>query len=133
MTDKILVVTAPDDSLIDGIRVLLVELSNDQSLVVSNALLTADTKYSIITYAWKIGDSIEWLLDKKSKSDIIIFNADAAANGAIELIIGYIAAQPNSYYFGNLKSLVLANDSAIYTADHILSLLERAKNYYDKK
>jgi hypothetical protein len=133
MTDKILVVTAPDDSLIDGIRVLLVELSNDQSLVVSNALLTADTKYSIITYAWKMGDSIEWLLDKKSKSDIIIFNADAAANGAIELIIGYIAAQPNSYYFGNLKSLVLANDSAIYTADHILSLLERAKNYYDKK
>jgi hypothetical protein len=133
MTDKILVVTAPDDSLIDGIRVLLVELSNDQSLVVSNALLTADTKYSIITYAWKMGDSIEWLLDKKSKSDIIIFNADAAANGAIELIIGYIAAQPNSYYFGNLKSLVLANDSAIYTADHILSILERAKNYYDKK
>jgi len=133
MTDKILVVTAPDDSLIDGIRVLLIELSNDQSLVVSNALLTADTKYSIITYAWKMGDSIEWLLDKKSKSDIIIFNADAAANGAIELIIGYIAAQPNSYYFGNLKSLVLANDSAIYTADHILSLLERAKNYYDKK
>jgi len=133
MTDKILVVTAPDDSLIDGIRVLLIELSNDQSLVVSNALLTADTKYSIITYAWKMGDSIEWLLDKKSKSDIIIFNADAAANGAIELIIGYIAAQPNSYYFGNLKSLVLSNDSAIYTADHILSLLERAKNYYDKK
>jgi hypothetical protein len=133
MTDKILVVTAPDDSLIDGIRVLLVELNSDQSQVVSNALLTSDTKYSIITYSWKMGDSIDWLIDKKTKSDIIIFNAEAEANGAIELIIGYIAAQPNSYYFGNLKSLAKANDSAIYTTDQILSLLEKAKDYYDKK
>ena len=133
MTDKILLVTAPDDSPIDGIRVLLVELTSDQSQIVSNALLTADTRYSIITYAWKMGDSVEWLLDKKIKSDIIIFNADATPNGAIELIIGYIAAQPNSYYFGNLKSLAKANDSAIYTTDQILSLLEKAKNHYDKK
>jgi hypothetical protein len=133
MTDKILLVTAPDDSPIDGIRVLLVELTSDQSQIVSNALLTADTRYSIITYAWKMGDSVEWLLDKKIKSDIIIFNADATPNGAIELIIGYIAAQPNSYYFGNLKSLAKANDSAIYTTDQILTLLEKAKNHYDKK
>jgi hypothetical protein len=131
MTDKILLVTAPDDSSIDGIRVLLVELTSDQSQIVSNALLTADTRYSIITYSWKMGDPIEWLLDKKTKSDIIIFNADVTS--AVELIIGYIAAQPNSYYFGNLKSLAKANDSAIYTTDQILSLLEKAKNYYDKK
>jgi hypothetical protein len=131
MTDKILLVTAPDDSPIDGIRVLLVELTSDQSQIVSNALLTADTRYSIITYAWKMGDPIEWLIDKKTKSDIIIFNADT--NSAVELIIGYIAAQPNSYYFGNLKSLAKANNSAIYTTDQILSLLEKAKNYYDKK
>ncbi len=133
MTDKILLVTAPDDSPIDGIRVLLVELNNEQSQIVSNALLTADTKYSIITYAWKMGDSVEWLIDKKIKSDIIIFNADATPNGAIELIIGYIAAQPNSYYFGKLKSLAKANNSAIYTTDQILTLLEKAKDYYDKK
>jgi hypothetical protein len=132
MTDKILVVTAPDDTPIDGIRVLLVELNEEQSQIVSNALLTSTSKYDIITYAWKMGDSVSWLIDKKTKSDIIIFNADATPNGAIELIIGYIAAQPNSYYFGNLKSLSEANDSAIYTTDHILQILENAKDYYDK-
>ena len=125
MSDKILVVTAPDDSPIDGIRVLLVELNGEQSQVVSNALLTSDTKYSIITYAWKMGDSVEWLLDKKSKSDIIIFNADVQNNGAIELIIGYIAAQPQSYYFGTLRDLHLANNRAIYNTNDILSLLEK--------
>ena len=129
MTDKILVVTAPDDTLIDGIRVVLVELDQEQSQIVSNALLTANTRYSIITYAWKMGDSIEWLIDKKLKSDIVIFNADSRN----ELITGYIAAQPNSYYFGNLKSLAKANDSAIYTTDQILTLLEKAQDYYDKK
>ena len=129
MTDKILVVTAPDDTLIDGIRVVLVELDQEQSQIVSNALLTANTRYSIITYAWKMGDSIEWLIDKKLKSDIVIFNADSGN----ELITGYIAAQPNSYYFGNLKSLAKANDSAIYTTDQILTLLEKAQDYYDKK
>lgn len=128
MTDKVLVVTAPDDSLIDGIRVLLVELNSEQSQIVSNSLLTVDTPYAIVAYAWKTADSVEWLLDKKSKSDIIIFNAEAD-----ELIVGYIAAQPNSYYFGNLKSLAKANDSAIYTTDQILTLLEKAKDYYDKK
>lgn len=125
MSDKILVVTAPDDSPIDGIRVLLVELNGEQSQIVSNALLTSDTKYSIITYAWKMGDSVEWLLDKKNKSDIIIFNADVQNNGATELIIGYIAAQPQSYYFGTLRDLHLANDRAIYNTDDILSLLEK--------
>ena len=129
MTDKILVVTAPDDTLIDGIRVVLVELDQEQSQIVSNALLTANTRYSIITYAWKMGDSIEWLIDKKLKSDIVIFNADSGN----ELITGYIAAQPNSYYFGNLKSLAKANDSAIYTTDQILTLLEKAQDYHDKK
>jgi hypothetical protein len=125
VSDKILVVTAPDDSPIDGIRVLLVELNGEQSQIVSNALLTSDTKYSIITYAWKMGDSVEWLLDKKNKSDIIIFNADVQNNGATELIIGYIAAQPQSYYFGTLRDLHLANDRAIYNTDDILSLLEK--------
>ena len=129
MTDKILVVTEPDDTLIDGVRVLLVDLSSEQSQVVSNALLTANSKYSIITYAWKVGDSVEWLIDKKTKSDIIIFNADSG----IDIVIGYIAAQPNSYYFGTLKSLSKANDSAIYTTDQILMLLKKATDYYDKK
>ena len=129
MTDKILIVTNPDDTLIDGIRLLLVDLTAEQSQLVSNALLTANCKFSIINYAWTTNDSVEWLIDKKHKSDIIIFNADASN----DLIIGYLAAQPNSYYFGFLKSLAKINDSAIYTTDQILTLLEKATDYYDKK
>jgi hypothetical protein len=125
MSDKILVVTAPDDTLLDGIRVLHVELTAEQSHIVSTAMLNTDTPYNIINYVWKMGDPITWLLDKHPKSDVILFNANVPNNGAIELIIGYIAAQPQSYYFGTLRDLHLVNDRAIYNANDILSLLEK--------
>jgi hypothetical protein len=72
-----------------------------------------------------MGDSIEWLMDKITKGDLIIFNASPTHNGAIELIIGWVAAQPQSYYFGNLKDLHIANDRAIYSVNEILTLLEK--------
>jgi hypothetical protein len=125
MSDKILVVTAPDDTLLDGIRVLHVELTAEQSHMVSTAMLNTDTPYNIINYVWKMGDPITWLLDKHTKCDVILFNANVPNNGAIELIIGYIAAQPRSYYFGTLRDLHLVNDRAIYNANDILSLLEK--------
>ena len=125
MTDKILVVTSPDDSLLDGIRILHVELTEEQRQLVSTAMLNTNTPCNIINYVWKMGDPISWLLDKHTKCDVILFNADVQSNGAIELIIGYIAAQPQSYYFGTLRDLHLANDRAIYNTDDILSLLEK--------
>jgi len=123
MTDRILIVTPPDDILLDGIRILHVELSPEQSQTVSDALLQSDTPHTIINYVWKMGDSVQWLLDKHVKSDIILFNADIIPNGAIEMIIGYIAAQSNSYYFGTLRDLHLVNNRAIYNTDDILTLL----------
>lgn len=123
MTGKILVITPPDDILLDGIRILHVELNPEQSQIVSNALLESDTPYSIINYVWKTGDSIQWLLDKHVKCNIILFNPETASNGAIELITGYIAAQPNSYYFGTLRDLHLVNNRAIYNTDDILTLI----------
>lgn len=125
MTDRVILVTPPDDIHIDGVRVLLVELDTEQSQLVSNALLQLDNlKLPVVTYVWKMGDSVEWLLDKRVKSDIIIFNADITNNGAIELIIGYISAQPGSYYFGTLRDLHLANPRVLYTSEDILNLLE---------
>ena len=121
MTDKILVITTPDDASLDGIRILAVNLTQEQGQIVSNALLQFDNfSVNILNYVWKIGDSVAWLLDKKIKSDVIIFNADAEDN----TITGYLSAQSKSYYFGTLKDLHLANDRAIYSTEDVLTLLE---------
>jgi hypothetical protein len=125
MTDKILVVTPPDDILLDGIRITHVELTDEHSSIVSSALINSTLPHTIINYVWKMGDPVNWLMDKVLKSDIIIFNAEAENNGAIELILGWIAAQPQSYYFGNLRDLHLANNRVIYTSDDVLILLEK--------
>ena len=118
MTDKILVVTSPDDVLDDGIRITIVGLTPDQTQLISTVLTTLSFGTFII-YSWKIEDDTQWLLDKKHKSDIIIFNADYEPNGAVELITGYMAAQPNSYYFGILKNLGSANKRAIYSINDL--------------
>ena len=97
-------------------------------MIVSSALMNSNTQHTVVNYVWKIGDSVEWLLDKVIKSDFILFNADSPNNGATELIIGYIAAQPNSYYFGNLRDLNLVNKSVIYNSDQIINILENHTN-----
>ena len=119
MANKILLVTSPDDSLLDGIRVLLIDLSPEQTQLVSDALTALEEIPNIVVYIWKNGESNDWLLDKKHKSNAVIFNADSEN----QTIVGYMAAQHNSYYFGTLKSLSKANNSAIYTTDDCFSIL----------
>jgi hypothetical protein len=128
MSDKILVVTPPDDTLINGTRILHVELNEEQSMIVSSALMNSNTQHTVVNYVWKMGDSVEWLMDKVIKSDFILFNPDNLNNGATDLIIGYMAAQPNSYYFGNLRDLNLVNTSVIYNSDQIINILENHTN-----
>ena len=126
MTDRILVVTPPDDTLLQGIRILHVNLNEEQSSIVSNALLQLELPHNIINYVFKMGNSIEWLLDKSTKCDIIIFNADNSRSDAgLDVVLGWIAAQPQSHYFGRLKDLHLANDRVIYTSEDVLTLLEK--------
>jgi len=121
MTDKIIVVTPPDDIALDGIRILAVNLAQEQGQIISNALLQFDNfNFNIINYVWNTGNDIAWLLDKKIKSDLIIFNANVDDN----TITGYLAAHSKSYYFGTLKDLHLANNRAIYTTEDVLNLLE---------
>lgn len=120
MTDKVLIVTPPDDILIDGFRLLLVDLNNDQTKIISDCLLNISSKLTVITYLWTTNDNTNWLLDKKIRSDLIIFNADSQH----EMIVGYIAAQKNSHYFGTLKTLAMANAKAIYASEDCESLLK---------
>ena len=131
MSDRILVVTPPDDTLLQGIRIVHVELTEEHSSIVSNALMQTTLPHTIINYVWKMGDPIAWLMDKIVKGDLIIFNASPENNGATELIIGWVAAQPRSYYFGNLKDLHMVNDRAIYSVEEILTLLEKVSNYHE--
>jgi hypothetical protein len=119
MTDKILIVTAPDDSLLDGKRILAINLSADQKQLISDALKQVDASKNIIVYTWNDLEDIKWMLDKKHKSDMIIFNADSDN----DLITGYMSAQSNSYYFGFLKSLQSVNNSAIYNVDQCIDLI----------
>ena len=129
MTDKILVVTAPDDVSLDGIRILAVDLTQDQGQIVSNALLQLDNlNFNIINYVWNPGNDMVWLLDKKLKSDIIIFNADSMHN----TITGYLSAFAKSYYFGTLKDLHLVNNRAIYSSEEIRFLLEKILRKHDE-
>lgn len=121
MSEKVLIVTPPDDVVVDGFRVLLVDLDTTHTQALSQILNRLDFNTNAIFYLWKTGDDIEWLLDKKHKADYIVFNADSTN----DIIIGYLAAQKNAYYFGTLKSLAAANNRAIYNIDQILDLLER--------
>lgn len=128
MIDKIVLVTPPDDILVDGIRLLLVDVTIPQSQMVSSVLTQFETIPTVVAYMWSSGDSIDWLIDKKHKSDIIIFNADSDN----DIVVGYLSAQPNSYYFGNLKLLSTVNRSAIYNTDQLYDLLEKLIGHYVK-
>lgn len=123
MTDRILVVTPPDDVLLSGIRILHIDLNEQQSQTVSTTLLEFQSNHSVINYVWKTGNSIDYLLDKIPKCDAVIFNADSDINN--QMIMGWIAAQSNSYYFGNLKDLHKANDRVIYSIVDLKKLLEK--------
>lgn len=126
MSDRILVVTPPDDTFLQGVRIAHVDLTDEQSFFVSNSLLKSQLSNNIINYVWKVGNPTDWLFDKLLKSDIIIFNASSLN----QTLVGWLAAQRNSIWFGDLKDLQAVNDRAIYNTNDILTLLENvSKNY----
>ena len=128
MTDKVIVATPPDDVFIDGFRLLLVDLDNAQSKIVSDTLLNLSLDSNVIVYLWTSSDPISWLLDKRSKSNLIIFNADSAN----ELVVGYLSAQKKSHYFGNLKLLAGANSSVLYALEDCTNLIKSNIDNYEQ-
>lgn len=119
MSDKVLLVTAPDDTPIDAIRILLVGLTPDHTQLISDAFNSFTSIPNLVTYIWQPEDSVDWLLDKKHKSHCIIFNADCENH----MIIGYMAAQSNSHYFGMLKTLRNVNNNAIYNVNDCVTII----------
>ena len=66
MTDKVLIATSPDDVLVDGFRLLLVDLDSNQTKVLSDTLLSLKLETTVIVYLWAGTDPISWLLDKRA-------------------------------------------------------------------
>lgn len=120
MTNKILIITPPDTISEDGIRILLVDLTPSQTQIVSDSLSTFNWFPNTIVYMWKDGDDIQWLFNNKPACNLIIFNAESINY----LLVGYCAAQLNSYYFGTLRTLSSVNKSEIYTTEQCTSIVE---------
>lgn len=119
MKEQVIIATDPDDVVLDGFRILLADLTPEQSQIISTNLLSISLSQRVILYHWNSSSDIDWLIDKKHKSNLIIFNADSYN----DLITGYLSAQNNSYYFGNLKLLASANNFRIFGQDDCLALL----------
>jgi hypothetical protein len=121
MNEKIIAVTPPDDVFQDGGRLLVVDLTEDQIAIVSKALGEIDEFNRVILYVWNQGNDYDWLLDKKLKSDLIVFNA----NCFDQTLVGYLAAQSNSCYFGTLKSISKVNDTEINELSQLVNFMEK--------
>jgi hypothetical protein len=120
MNNQVIIATEPDDTLLDGCRILLVDLTDAQNTIVSASLLNLSLPSRIILYSWSSNNGIDWLIDKKSKCNLIIFNSDSNN----DLLVGYLAAQKLSYYFGKLKLLTGVNNLQLYAQEDCEKLLE---------
>ncbi len=129
MSDKILMVTEPDDSFLEGFRIFLFDLDPEQYLIFSSALLNFESVPSTIVYNSNFSTNINWIIDKVLKSDLIIFNA----NSENQQLVGYFSAKFKTYYFGNLRDLSLVNNSVIFDLHQMKEILENTFNKHGKK
>lgn len=111
MIDKVTIVTPPDDVFNIGFRILTVDLSIEQLNEVSKALKNLDANCNLIVYVYKAEQNINWLLDKVYKSNCIIFNADSNN----QTLVGFLASQHRSSYFGDLRDIKEVNKSVVFS------------------
>jgi hypothetical protein len=124
MSDKILLVTEPDDSLLEGIRIFLFDLDPEQYAIFSLSILDFDSVPLTVVYNSSVSTNTTWIIDKILKSDLIVFNA----NSLNQQIVGYLSAKPESYYFGELRELSLINNSKIFDQHQLKDILEKKFN-----
>jgi hypothetical protein len=127
MNGKITLVSAPDDVLEDGIRILTYGLTSDQSFLLSSVLKDLED-VTLVCYIANGLESEQWTLDKKQKSSIIILNAEYEN----QTMVGYLAAQQSSYYFGNLLSIMYVNKNKIESKEQLKQIMEDTKAKYAK-
>jgi len=128
MTNKVSLVTDPDDVLEDSFRILLVGLNQTQTSIISDSLHKTAEMPNVVIYIWN-NESLEWLFDKKNKSHLIVFNAEAD-NGEL---VGYFAAYNKAHYFGILKSLGIINNRVIHDSDEFSIILQKYIITYEQQ
>lgn len=128
MTSKVTLVTSPDDIYHDAFRISAIDLTPEQSQLLSNALLNIENVPETVIYISNDND-YEWCVDKKQKSNIILFNADSEN----QTLAGYLAGSKNSYYFGTLKTLHIINKRAIYSSDDLITVLGEHFEIYERQ
>jgi hypothetical protein len=128
MENKITLVTEPDDINIDGIRILAYDLTPEQSQIFSNCFLPIENFSPIVVYVANGQNDPKWTIDKKQKCSIIILNAESQD----QTMVGYLTAQKNSYYFGNLRSISEANVSLIQDTTQLTTIMEEHITKYEK-
>ena len=120
MNNKITIITTPDDILQDGIRILVCGLKEEQSTLVSSIIYNLKDYKPTIIYVSNGQNDTEWLLDKKQKCSIIVYNAEMED----QTMVGYLTAQSNSYYFGELRSLTSVNKNKINNKEQLTKIME---------
>jgi len=128
MSEKITIVTSPDDIYTEGLRIFLYDLNEDQYSIFSQSVLGNDKVPSMIIYNADILTDIKWTLDKLLKSSLIFFNAESDN----QQMIGYLCSKMNSYYFGKLRDLSIVNNSIIFDAVQLKEIIERRFEKYGK-
>ena len=119
MIDSITLITPPDDNFQDATRILCVDLTEEQSKFVSDVLQDLDIDNRLVVYMWSSVQEVTWFLDKKNKSRVILFNA----NSNNQLIVGYLSAQTNGYYFGTLRQIEVASKKNIVSKEQLNNIL----------
>lgn len=120
MSDQVIVVTPPDDILIEANRILLFDPTVEQTQLISQSLASLEFDVTVIFYIWRSGDDLEWLLDKALKYDLLILNAETIE----QTMLGYLFSKPNSYYIGNIRSLSSLKNNQINDQDHLNTILK---------
>ena len=127
IVSKIVIVTDPDDVAINGFRMLLVDLNEDQLAIVSKCLEEVDNTISVVIYMWASGNSTEWLHDKKLKSNCVICNATSIS----QTVIVYLIASANTHYFGMLPALAHVNPNIIFGQEDCKAVIETEITKYN--
>jgi hypothetical protein len=118
----ITIVTAPDDVEFDAVRIICVDLTTDQSGMLSSVITSLDLESRLVLYVWNsLSDSTAWFIDKKPKCDFIFYNAESDN----QLLVGYLSAQKNSAYFGNLRQIDTLSKNGIISQDLLNNILSK--------
>ena len=117
--NRITIVTPPDDITQDGVRILVYGCTKEQTLLISSVIYQLEECKPTIIYVSNGQNDSEWALDKKLKCSIIVFNAEADD----QTMIGYLTAQTNSYYFGQLRTLDGVNGNRINTEEQLTTII----------